>query len=88
MVEDEGFSFERLDGRTPVKKRHDMIQRFNEDSSIDLMLITTRTGGLGISLTGANRVVIIDPDWNPQTDVQVDRRAYVTSELILCLVGA
>jgi hypothetical protein len=64
--------FLRLDGSTPMYKRDGIVNSFNTDSSIFLMLLTTRTGGVGISLTAANRVVILDPDWNPQTDVQVN----------------
>ena len=42
-----------------------------QDTSIFVFLLTTRVGGLGVNLTGADRVVIYDPDWNPSTDTQV-----------------
>lgn len=42
-----------------------------QDASIFVFLLTTRVGGIGVNLTGANRVIIYDPDWNPSTDTQV-----------------
>lgn len=36
-------------------------------------MLTTRVGGLGINLVGADRVLMFDPDWNPASDAQVDR---------------
>lgn len=44
-----------------------------QDKSIFIFLLTTKVGGLGVNLTGANRVIIYDPDWNPSTDTQVRR---------------
>lgn len=44
---------------------------FLQDKSIFIFLLTTKVGGLGVNLTGANRVIIYDPDWNPSTDTQV-----------------
>lgn len=40
------------------------------------MLLTTKVGGLGVNLTGANRIIIYDPDWNPATDTQARERAW------------
>ena len=64
----------RIDGDTEISSRESMCQQFNQDSSIFCCLLTTKVGGCGLNLTGANRVVIMDPDWNPANDNQaVDR---------------
>ncbi|KYK61124.1 hypothetical protein DCS_02265 [Drechmeria coniospora] len=49
---------------------------FNTDPQIHVFLMTTRTGGLGTNLTGADRIIIFDPDWNPSTDLQARERAW------------
>lgn len=54
-----------------VVRPQTLIDRFNADDSIFVMLLTTRTGGVGVNLTGADRVILFDPDWNPSTDMQV-----------------
>ena len=69
MMKQFAFRFMRLDGMTPVSKREGIIETFNKDPTVFLMILTTRTGGVGISLTAANRVVLIDPDWNPQVTI-------------------
>ncbi|KAJ3211109.1 hypothetical protein HDU67_004766 [Dinochytrium kinnereticum] len=65
-----------MDGNTAIRHRITMVDEFNRDRSIPVFLLTTRVGGLGINLTGANRVIIFDPDWNPSTDVQARERAW------------
>lgn len=72
----EDIRYLRMDGKTPVKDRQALVDQFNNDTSIDLFLLTTKVGGLGTNLTGANRVIIFDPDWNPSTDVQARERAW------------
>ena len=71
-----GISYVRMDGETPVDRRQPMIDRFNTDPLIRVFLMTTRTGGLGTNLTGADRIIIFDPDWNPSTDLQARERAW------------
>ena len=65
-----------MDGSTTVKKRIEYIDSFNNDPSYFLFLLTTRTGGVGVNLIGANRVILYDPDWNPSVDVQARERAW------------
>lgn len=66
----------RMDGKTPVKQRQPLVDQFNNDPNLHVFLLTTKVGGLGVNLTGANRVIIFDPDWNPSTDVQARERAW------------
>ncbi|KAK0646705.1 P-loop containing nucleoside triphosphate hydrolase protein [Cercophora newfieldiana] len=71
-----GIRYIRMDGKTPVKHRQTLVDAFNNDPDLDVFLLTTKVGGLGVNLTGANRVIIFDPDWNPSTDVQARERAW------------
>lgn len=66
----------RLDGSTPAGSRHSLVQRFNNDPSIDILLLTTHVGGLGLNLTGADTVVFVEHDWNPMKDLQAMDRAH------------
>lgn len=67
----DGYSYRRMDGLTPVKQRMALIDEFNNSNDVFIFILTTKVGGLGTNLTGANRVIIFDPDWNPSTDMQV-----------------
>ncbi|KAH6771358.1 chromatin remodeling 8 [Perilla frutescens var. hirtella] len=71
-----GYSYRRMDGMTPVKQRMALIDEFNNSSDVFIFILTTKVGGLGTNLTGANRVIIFDPDWNPSTDMQARERAW------------
>lgn len=48
-----------------------MLQRFNSDPTIDVMLLTTHVGGLGLNLTAADTVIFLEHDYNPMKDLQV-----------------
>ena len=52
------------------------MTRFNEDEDCFAYLLSTRAGGLGINLTGADTVIIYDSDWNPQADLQAQDRCH------------
>ncbi|EJW81346.1 hypothetical protein WUBG_07746 [Wuchereria bancrofti] len=76
FVIQERYEYLRMDGTTAVRSRQLLVEEFNKNNEIFIFLLTTRVGGLGINLTGANRVVIFDPDWNPSTDIQARERAW------------
>ncbi|CEH18076.1 snf2 chromatin remodeling protein [Ceraceosorus bombacis] len=69
-------SYMRLDGSVSADKRHGIVQTFNSDPSIDVLLLTTSVGGLGLTLTGADTVIFVEHDWNPMRDLQAMDRAH------------
>ena len=69
-------TFSRLDGSVEASKRQDIVNKFNSDPSIDCLLLTTSVGGLGLNLTGADTVIFVEHDWNPQKDLQAMDRAH------------
>jgi hypothetical protein len=71
------FRLSRIDGSTKGKDRQSLVDAFNdEDSEFDAMLLSTKATGLGLTLTGADRVIVYDPSWNPAEDAQAIDRAY------------
>lgn len=66
----------RLDGSVESSKRQEIVNRFNSDPSYDCLLLTTSVGGLGLNLTGADTVIFVENDWNPQKDLQAMDRAH------------
>lgn len=66
----------RVDGSVPPVARQGIVNRFNNDPSIDLLLLTTAVGGLGLNLTGADTVIFVEHDWNPMKDLQAMDRAH------------
>ena len=70
------YSYHRIDGLTNIRSRLPLIDSFNSDPSVFCFLLTTKAGGLGVNLTGADRVLLYDPDWNPSTDLQARERSW------------
>lgn len=64
-----------MDGQVAVQERPALISSFNNHADVFVFFLTTKTGGLGINLKSANKVVIFDPDWNPMVDIQATDRA-------------
>jgi len=71
-----GYEHLKLDGRVNQKDRQGLVDKFNNSPRILAFVISTRVGGLGLNLTGASRVIIFDPMWNPSFDAQSQDRAY------------
>ena len=71
-----GHTYLRLDGSTSVDQRQRLMDRFNNDTKIFCFILSTRSGGLGINLTGADSVIFYDSDWNPAMDAQAQDRAH------------
>jgi len=68
----EPISYEYLDGKT--RDREERVRRFQSDSACGLFLISLKAGGVGLNLTAADYVFILDPWWNPAVEAQaVDR---------------
>jgi SNF2 family DNA or RNA helicase len=69
-----GVAYEYLDGRT--RDRQPRVERFQNDPSCRLFLISLKAGGLGLNLTAAEYVFLLDPWWNPAVEAQAIDRAH------------
>lgn len=69
-----GLRYCYLDGAT--ENRAELVQQFQEDASIPVFLISLKAGGVGLNLTAAEYVFILDPWWNPAAEAQAVDRAY------------
>lgn len=71
-----GYSFLRIDGTTKGLDRLKTVEEFQSGHVAPIFLLTSQVGGLGLTLTKADRVIVVDPAWNPSTDNQSVDRAY------------
>jgi SNF2 family DNA or RNA helicase len=70
------IGFLRLDGQTAIPQRMVLVSEFNSNDKYTAFLISTKAGGAGLNLTGADTVIFVDHDWNPANDRQAQDRAY------------
>ncbi|KAL4774303.1 P-loop containing nucleoside triphosphate hydrolase protein [Aspergillus nidulans var. acristatus] len=70
------YNVSYLDGSMTYESRAKVVDEFNSDPRQFVFLISTRAGGVGLNITSANKVVIVDPNWNPSHDLQAQDRAY------------
>ncbi|QRV98355.1 DNA-dependent ATPase [Ceratobasidium sp. AG-Ba] len=71
-----GYRYLRLDGSTKIEQRQVVTERFNVDDRIFAFIASSRSGGVGINLTGADTVIFYDSDYNPSMDRQCEDRAH------------
>ncbi|KHJ45305.1 protein, SNF2 family [Trichuris suis] len=80
-----GYSLYRLDGSTNPAARQKMVDKFNsENDRTFLFLLSTKAGGLGLNLIGANRLILYDLDWNPTCDKQAMARVWRDGQRRVC----
>lgn len=70
------YNVSYLDGSMSYEDRAKIVDDFNSDPAEFVFLISTRAGGVGLNITSANKVVVVDPNWNPAHDLQAQDRAY------------
>ena len=75
-LEQSGLRCCRIDGNVPWQDRQRHMADFNAQPDLFVFLLSTRAGGLGINLTGADTVIIYDSDWNPHQDMQAMDRCH------------
>lgn len=81
------YPYLRLDGSNSVKQRAKIVERFNDPESPEyVFLLSSKAGGCGLNLIGANRLVMFDPDWNPANDDQAMARIWRDGQKKHCFI--
>ncbi|KAI6225709.1 DNA repair and recombination protein RAD54-like [Aphelenchoides besseyi] len=81
------YKFVRLDGSMTTKQRSKIVDKFNNPEGEEyLFLLSSKAGGCGLNLIGANRLIMFDPDWNPANDDQAMARVWRDGQKKNCFV--
>lgn len=81
------FGCLRLDGTMNINKRQKIVDRFNDPNAPEfIFLLSSKAGGCGINLIGANRLILMDPDWNPAADQQALARVWRDGQKKDCFI--
>lgn len=82
-----GYRYVRLDGSMTIKKRGKVVENFNNpDSEEFIFMLSSKAGGCGLNLIGANRLIMFDPDWNPANDEQAMARVWRDGQKKPCFI--
>lgn len=81
------YRYVRLDGSMSIKKRSKVVDAFNApESNQFIFMLSSKAGGCGLNLIGANRLVMFDPDWNPANDDQAMARIWRDGQKKPCYI--
>ncbi|KAK9709280.1 DNA-dependent ATPase protein rad54 [Basidiobolus ranarum] len=87
MCRSRSFQFLRLDGSMTISKRQQLVDKFNNPQGPEFVfLLSSKAGGCGLNLIGANRLVLFDPDWNPASDQQALARVWRDGQKKDCFI--
>ncbi|KAE8190615.1 hypothetical protein A4X06_0g5040 [Tilletia controversa] len=88
VLRKERYSFCRLDGKTKQRDRMDIVNDFNRQtaSKCFAFLLSAKSGGVGLNLIGANRLILLDSDWNPSSDRQAMARIHRDGQKKPCFI--
>ncbi|XP_054880132.1 DNA repair and recombination protein RAD54-like [Poeciliopsis prolifica] len=81
------YLYIRLDGTMSIKKRAQIVEKFNSPQNPEfIFMLSSKAGGCGLNLIGANRLVMFDPDWNPANDEQAMARVWRDGQKKTCYI--
>ncbi|KAG1672182.1 DNA repair and recombination protein RAD54-like [Nymphon striatum] len=87
LCRNRSYNYVRLDGTMSIKKRAKVVEKFNDPTSQDfIFMLSSKAGGCGLNLIGANRLVMFDPDWNPANDDQAMARVWRDGQKKQCFI--
>lgn len=76
LFQSTSYTVSYLDGSMAYEERQQVVDEYNASPKQFVFLISTKAGGMGLNITSANKVVVVDPNWNPMWDLQAQDRAY------------
>ncbi|EDO15108.1 hypothetical protein Kpol_1071p14, partial [Vanderwaltozyma polyspora DSM 70294] len=86
MLHSLSLSFTRLDGSTPNRQRDSIVSLFNRSPHVFAFLLSAKSGGVGLNLIGASRLILFDNDWNPAIDLQAMSRIHRDGQKRPCFI--
>lgn len=83
-----GIEYYRMDGTVPPEERNNICDSFNNpnNTKAKVFLISFKVGGLGLNMTAANRVILMDVNWNPSYETQSIFRVYRFGQVKECFI--